>query len=74
MTPSWGWRLSTCDGPMYGITGNNSEKKVAKNILRGGPGSRPIVFSLDSTTIMSESIQYTVQCKTKSNPQNIFHE
>ena len=26
---------------MYGITGNNSEKKVAKNILRGGPGSRP---------------------------------
>ena len=36
-----GWRLSTCDGPMYVITGNNSEKKVAKNILRGGPCSRP---------------------------------
>ena len=33
--------LSACDGPMYGITGNNSEKKVAKNILRGGPGSWP---------------------------------
>ena len=33
--PSWGWRLSTCDGLMYGMTGNNSEKKEAKNIMRG---------------------------------------
>ena len=39
-TPSWGWWLSTCDGPMYGITRNNSEKRVAKNILRGGRGSQ----------------------------------
>ena len=39
--PSWGWSLSTCDGPRYKIIGNNSEKKVAKNILRSGPGSWP---------------------------------
>ena len=29
--PSWGWRLSTFDGPMYGITGNNSEKRSKKH-------------------------------------------
>ena len=45
--PSWGWSLPTCDGPRYKTIRNNSEKKVAKNILRSGPGSRPIwtVFS-----------------------------
>lgn len=39
--PSWECSLLTCDGPRYSLTGNNSEKKAAENILRAGPGSRP---------------------------------
>ena len=39
--PSWEWSLQTCDGPRYRLTGNGSEKNVAENIRRPGPGSRP---------------------------------
>ena len=38
--PSWGWSLSSWDGPRYRLTGNHSEKKAAENILRAGSGSR----------------------------------
>ena len=40
--PSWEWSLRTCYGPVYQLSGNTSEKNLAENILRVGPGSRPI--------------------------------
>jgi len=40
--PSWEWSLQTCDGPRYRLTRNDCEKNLAENILRPGPGSRPI--------------------------------
>ena len=33
--------LEHCDGPRYRLSGNHSEKILAENILRPGPGSRP---------------------------------
>ena len=41
MAPGWEWSLQTCDGPRYRLTGNDSEKNLAENNLRAGPGSRP---------------------------------
>ena len=40
--PSWKCHLSTRYGPGYTLTGNHSEKKVAKLITRGRAGPRPI--------------------------------
>ena len=52
--PSWEWSLQTCDGPRYRLTGNDSEKNLAENILRAGPGYWPITLPYNLT--------YTLQC------------
>ena len=49
--PSWRWSLWTRYGPRYMLTGNHSEKKLAENIMRAGPGSRTINIIHQNTLI-----------------------
>ena len=49
--PSWRWSLWTCDGPRYMLTGNHSEKFPGENIMRGGPGPRPITHNASSSQL-----------------------
>ena len=55
--PSWEWSLQTCDGPWYRLTRNDSEKNLAENILRPGPGSRPNCNALGTSAVNITRLQ-----------------
>ena len=53
------WSLQTCDGPRHRLTGNDSEKNLAENILRPG-----LILS-HSASHSSTTRKPSTQCKLK---------